>query len=103
VKRVFMMNAKDNVATALENLEAGDLTCVTLPSQEVYKEVRVKQTLPMGHKIALEDIRKGEKIVKYGVPIGTASRGIGLGEYVHIHNVRSDRMQMPEVWYREGR
>ena len=98
-----MMNTKDNVATALENLDAGDLTSVILPSQEKYKEVTAKQSLPAGHKIALGGISKGDKVLKYGERIGTASRDIELGEYVHTHNVKSDRMQMPEVWYREER
>ena len=96
-----MMNAKDNIATALENLGSGDLTSVILPSQEVFKEVTTRQPIPVGHKIALGGINKGDKVTKYGESIGTASQDIELGEYVHIHNVRSDRMQMPEVWYRE--
>jgi altronate dehydratase len=96
-----MMNAKDNVATALERVDAGDLTSVILPSQEVYKELTAKQSVPVGHKFALAGINSGDKVIKYGESIGTASRDIELGEYVHVHNVRSDRMQMPEVWYRE--
>jgi altronate dehydratase small subunit len=96
-----MMNSKDNVATALENLEGGTSTMVILPSQKVFQEVIPKQAIAFGHKLAVKPINKGDKIIKYGEVIGNASQDIGLGEYVHIHNVKSNRMQMPEVWYRE--
>jgi len=46
--------------------------------------------LGLGHKIAARDIAAGEKIVKYGAPIGSAVRDIVLGEHVHLHNIRSD-------------
>ena len=45
--------------------------------------------VPAGHKLALGDIRAGEKIVKYGFPIGVATRDIKKGEWVHTHNVRT--------------
>lgn len=102
MKRAIMMNAKDNVATALENLEAGVSTSVILPSQEPFKEVTTKQrAIPFGHKLAVMALSKGDKVIKYGEVIGNASQDIEPGEYVHIHNVKSNRMQMPEVWYRE--
>lgn len=101
MKRTLMMNEKDNVATALENLGAGTLTSVILPSQELLKEVTTLQAIPSGHKLAIIAIKKGDNVMKYGEIIGKASQNIELGDYVHVHNVTSNRMQMPEVWYRE--
>jgi len=46
--------------------------------------------LGLGHKIAARDITAGEKIIKYGAPIGSAVRDIAMGEHVHLHNIRSD-------------
>lgn len=43
-----------------------------------------------GHKIALRDIQTGENIIKYGYPIGHASRDIRQGELVHTHNLRTN-------------
>ena len=40
-----------------------------------------------GHKYALRDIRAGEKVIKYGMPIGKASADIKKGEHVHTHNL----------------
>jgi len=74
---------------------------VILPSQEVFREVTPEKSIPTGHKLAVKEIRKGDHVVKYGQVIGTATQDIGLGDHVHVHNVMSNRMQMPEVWYRE--
>jgi len=46
--------------------------------------------LGLGHKVAARPIRKGDKIIKYGAPIGSATRDIAAGEHVHLHNMKSD-------------
>ena len=43
-----------------------------------------------GFKIAIRAISKGEKILKFGVSIGSATVDIGAGEVVHLHNLKSD-------------
>ncbi|MBO5680651.1 MAG: altronate dehydratase [Lentisphaeria bacterium] len=42
-----------------------------------------------GHKFALVDIAKGEKVIKYGMPIGYATEDIAKGAHVHTHNVKT--------------
>ncbi|MBO7722075.1 MAG: altronate dehydratase [Kiritimatiellae bacterium] len=42
-----------------------------------------------GHKYALRGIAAGENVVKYGMPIGRATRDIAAGEHVHVHNLRT--------------
>lgn len=44
----------------------------------------------IGHKIAARFIAAGEKIIKYGVPIGSATKDIERGMHVHLHNMKSD-------------
>ena len=51
---------------------------------------RVAGVVPIGHKVARADIRPGDKILKYGAPIGVATADIPAGAHVHVHNVRSD-------------
>ncbi|MBV7334560.1 UxaA family hydrolase [Chloroflexi bacterium TSY] len=46
--------------------------------------------MTLGHKIAARDIQAGEKIMKYGVPIGSAKTDIRQGDHVHLHNIKSD-------------
>jgi altronate dehydratase small subunit len=100
VKRALMMDPKDNVATALEELEGGVHAQVILPSQEVFTELTPQKAVPSGHKLAVKGIGKGDQVLKYGQVIGNATRDIGPGDHVHVHNVMSNRMHMPEVWYR---
>ena len=43
-----------------------------------------------GFKIAVKDIKKDKKIIKYGFPIGHATRDIIAGETVHTDNMATD-------------
>lgn len=49
----------------------------------------VRVSLQNGHKYAVKEIRKGEKIIKYGFPIGVASADIRPGERVHTDNLKT--------------
>ena len=46
-------------------------------------------SIPAGHKIAIKDVKKGDKIIKYGEVIGVAKEDIKVGDWVHVHNVKS--------------
>ena len=81
----LVMDAKDNVATALCNLENGDSVKLEIGDSAV--NVVLLQPIPFGHKLALKDIEQGEAIIKYGETIGQATVKIGKGEHVHVHNV----------------
>ncbi len=47
--------------------------------------------VPLGHKIALDKIKKGDTILKYGHDVGHAAAEIGKGHHVHIHNMKTKR------------
>lgn len=85
MRAVLVISARDNVATALEPLEAGrrvDVNGTTIVAVEA---------IPAGHKIALQAIAAGAGVFKYGSPIGIASRHIVAGAHVHTQNVASTR------------
>jgi len=86
---VVVLNARDNVATALADLEAG--TNLELHVNDEILEVKLTAAVPFGHKFSLCKIKQGAPIVKYGDIIGIATCNIRLGDYVHIHNVASTR------------
>lgn len=48
----------------------------------------IPANIPFGHKVALREIRSGEPIIKYGVPIGVATNDISPGMHVHVHNCK---------------
>jgi altronate hydrolase len=85
VNPVLVISSRDNVATALEPLEAGRSFVIDGLS------LTASQRIPRGHKIALREIRAGEPVMKYGNPIGTATTDIAAGSHVHVHNVSSGR------------
>lgn len=82
----FQIEASDNVATALSELKP---CMVTLRGDISAAQIAAAENIPVGHKLALRAIAEGEKIIKYGVPIGCATRDIGAGEWVHLHCMRS--------------
>ena len=82
--RLLLLSPGDNVFVLRDALEAGDV--VALEEGEASVPVR----LGLGHKIARVAIAQGEKIVKYGAPIGRATEDIAAGAHVHVHNVVSD-------------
>jgi hypothetical protein len=83
--KVIVIASRDNVATALEPLHAGERLDVDGVS------IEVRDAIAAGHKVALTRIATGEAVVKYGSPIGTATRDIEPGGHVHTHNVASGR------------
>jgi (2R)-sulfolactate sulfo-lyase subunit alpha len=83
---------KDTVAVVVvEGLRAGtDMLGVITHDNSDFR-VRAKQDIPIGHKVALSDIKPGDTIWKYGQDIGKAVAPIKKGEHVHVHNVKTKR------------
>ncbi|MBC7235208.1 MAG: UxaA family hydrolase [Chloroflexi bacterium] len=88
-KRSILLNEKDNVATALTDLKAGEKVYPELNG--VSYEIELREDIQFAHKFALRDIAQGEEVLKYGMPIGKALQDIKAGEWVHVHNCRSHR------------
>ncbi len=77
----IVLDTQDNVATAILDLQAGETV------QTERGEIILTQAIAYGHKFALQDIRQGDYVVKYGAQIGRAIAAISAGEHVHVHNV----------------
>jgi len=88
MSKAIVLSAEDNVATALGETKKGDI--VTIKNGEEMK-VSITQDIPYGHKFAIRDIKKGERIMKYGEVIGGATSDIARGDHVHVHNIESLR------------
>lgn len=82
--RLLHLSPLDNVVVARESLAADSV--LMLDGQAF----TLAATVLRGHKIACRAIAPGEKIMKYGAPIGSAIRRIAPGEHVHLHNIKSD-------------
>ncbi len=75
--RTLRLNPQDNVATAVDAVDAGKTS----------SGIKAGQRIPKGHKMALQKIAKGEPVRKFGQVIGFAKSDIAPGEWVHEHNV----------------
>lgn len=85
------VNDKDNVATIFaNNVKMGMAVNIRDKKGNSVTET-VRADIPYGHKVAVKPIRKGEPIVKYGEEIGVATQDIETGDYVHVHNLDSQR------------
>jgi altronate dehydratase small subunit len=87
--KAILINERDNVATAIVPLKAG--STVSLEAQGHKARIKLLSSIPMGHKFALREIKKGDDVIKYGEPIGETTASISRGEHVHVHNVISHR------------
>jgi hypothetical protein len=85
--KAFQIDGADNVATLLN--EAAEGCAVTIAGPATESALTAQEKIAMGHKIALKMIGEGELIYKYGVAIGIAMRTIEPGDWVHLHNCRS--------------
>jgi D-threo-aldose 1-dehydrogenase len=82
--KVILLHADDNVVVCIAPITAGDN--LTIDDAEMH----AAQDVGVGHKIARTQIAPGQKILKYGAPIGSATQAIAPGEWVHMHNMKSD-------------
>ena len=89
---ILVHDRKDTVGVVVvEGLKAGtDMLGVVTADNSDFR-LAAKHDIPIGHKAALRDIKTGDTIWKYGQDIGKAIAGIGRGEHVHVHNVKTKR------------
>ncbi len=83
MNKIVQITPRDMVAVALQPLAANEAVSYGAG------EVTPLSDIPMGHKVALRDIKKGEPVIKYGFPIGEATEDIPKGGHVHSHNLHT--------------
>jgi (2R)-sulfolactate sulfo-lyase subunit alpha len=90
--QLLVHEKKDTVGVVVvEDLKAGtDMTAVITADNSSFN-IQSKMDVPIGHKVALIDIKKGDTVWKYGQDIGKAVADIKKGEHVHTHNLKTKR------------
>ncbi len=84
MSKLMRIHESDNVLVVKSSIAPGDKEQIGDGMITFHKE------LGFGHKVAAKDLRQGEKIIKFGVPIGSATEDIPVGSHVHLHNLKSD-------------
>ncbi|MDR0572815.1 MAG: altronate dehydratase family protein [Tannerella sp.] len=82
--KYIQINPADNVAVAIRKLSAGEKLSIG------GKEIEVKEEIPAGHKIALQNFAVGDNIIKYGDPIGHAVQDIPVGSLANEKSVKTN-------------
>jgi len=86
MENALIIHPRDNVAVALKDLSVGETVAA-----EGIEPFTALEEIPFGHKVALRDISEGEEIIKYGETVAVSNRPIRKGEWVHTHNLESQR------------
>lgn len=89
MRNAMIIDAKDNVAVAIEPIMKGDAVVYVCDGQE--KQLTALEDITIYHKVAVQDIAVEQPVVKYGEHIGVATAFIRAGEHVHVHNVEGRR------------
>ncbi len=91
---LILLNPEDNIASLARPIGLGDSLRIG------DRDYPAEKSLGLGHKIAIRSIPIGGKIIKWGAPIGSATKPIEPGEHVHLHNMKSD--YLPTYTLEEG-
>jgi (2R)-sulfolactate sulfo-lyase subunit alpha len=75
----------------VEGLKAGQRLTGWIMDQDRTIEFDARSDIPIGHKLAIRDLKAGDTVIKYGVDIGRAIADIAAGEHLHVHNVKTKR------------
>ena len=84
MRTYIQINPADNVVVAVKNLQTG----VSLDING--RTIVVLQDIPAGHKVALQDFKEGDHVIKYGAPIGHAREVITTGSWVNEKNIKTN-------------
>ncbi|APY11553.1 altronate hydrolase [Seonamhaeicola sp. S2-3] len=81
-KKIIKVNVTDNIAVALVDLRAGEIISFEGEDIKVLTDIKSK------HKLALQNFSTGDRIIMYGVLVGSANRNIKKGEVLTTKNVK---------------
>jgi (2R)-sulfolactate sulfo-lyase subunit alpha len=92
VPHFLVHSPKDNVGVVVvEGLKAGTGMLGVVTETDDTLKLKAKHDIPIGHKVALKALKKGDTVVKYGEDIGKIVADVGVGEHVHTQNLKTKR------------
>ena len=82
---VILLHADDNVVVCRRSVMTGER--ITIQGSE---EVTAQTNVDIGHKLARIALPASAKVIKHGASIGSMTKPAEAGEWVHLHNMKSD-------------
>ena len=87
------INPADSVVVCLSPKKKGDVIDVD------GCQITINQDTPAGHKVLIKDVAEGENIIKYGYPIGHATKNLRAGDWVNEDNLKTNLSGTLEYTY----
>ena len=89
---VIIHDDKDNVVVVVIEKKTPNQDCnCWIMENDKSAIIQSISEIPLGHKIAMTDLKEGDTILKYGHDIGKVVKNIKKGEHVHVHNVKTKK------------
>lgn len=84
IAQAILLHPDDNILVCVAHIYTGDV--VDIDGEPIV----IKQDIDVGHKIARRALTAGDKVFRYGAPIGSITQTVAVGGHVHMHNMQSD-------------
>ncbi|MCV0370332.1 MULTISPECIES: UxaA family hydrolase [Filomicrobium] len=92
VPHFLVHSPKDNVGVVvIEGLKAGTDMLGVITETNTTLNLTALHDIPIGHKVALNDLAAGSTVIKYGEDIGKMVGDASCGGHVHVHNLKTKR------------
>ena len=92
MKYKFLIHGKnDSVGVAVQDIAAGEKVIGVFLDSNDEVEIKANNNICLGHKIAVESVKKGDVVHEYDEIIGKATEDFNAGDHVHVHNIKSAR------------
>jgi (2R)-sulfolactate sulfo-lyase subunit alpha len=83
---------KDNVGVVVvEGLKGGTEMLGVITEVDKTLKLKARHDIPIGHKVALKPLKKGDTVIKYGEDIGKMVADADVGAHVHVQNLKTKR------------
>lgn len=82
--QAILLHPDDNILVCVAQIHTGDLLVIDGVAVPIALDIGV------GHKLARRRLAVGDKVYRYGAPIGSMTQAANRGEHVHMHNMQSD-------------
>jgi len=83
-RRILKLDPRDNVLIALQDFKKGDVV------ESDGTEYELTSDVPAKHKFVIRDLAQGDRVVMYGVTVGTATASLQRGEAITTRNMRHE-------------
>lgn len=89
---LLVHHKEDNVGVVVvEGLTAGTEMLAVCTEDNSDFRITAKADIPIGHKVALRDLKPGDTVIKYGEDIGKMIGNAETGGHVHTQNLKTKR------------